>query len=80
MLFNALDKNGDGSVSFEELLDDSEAVRVTESTATGAEKHRALRYIDLVFNRGLSLPYILQLERSLDFDRLAGYQFFESST
>ena len=77
LLFDALDKNGDGSVSFDELLQDNN-VRVSESSATAAEKQRALRYITMVFNRGLSLPYILQLERSLDFARLKGYDLFES--
>ena len=78
LLFDALDKNGDGSVSFEELLHDESKLLISESSATAGEKHRALRYITLVFNCGLSLPYILQLERSLDFARLRGYQIFSS--
>ena len=79
ILFNALDKNGDGSISFKELMEDQDNIAVTESEATSGEKQRALRYIDMVYNRGLSLSYILSLERSLDFSRLQGYQLFESS-
>ena len=80
LLFDSLDKDNGGSVSYEELLQDSASnSRITESAATAAEKSRALSYIDLVFERGLSLPYLLQLERSIDFSRKAGYLIFESS-
>ena len=80
LLFDSLDKDHSGEISYEELLADEENMSdVKESAATAAEKLRAVNYINLVYNRGLSLPYILQLERSLDFRRLNGYLLFESS-
>ena len=50
-----------------------------ESIPTAAEKHRALQYIRLVYLQGLSLMYILSLQKSLDFRRLNGYRIFHSS-
>lgn len=78
LLFDSLDKDNSGSIELDELTMDTSNVRVSESSATAAEKSRALNYINLVFSRGLSLPYILQLERTLDMHRLKGYLIFES--
>jgi hypothetical protein len=78
LLFDSLDKDNSNSIDFEELLADVNSAKITESSATAAEKRRALNYIDLVYTRGLSLSYILQLERSFDTQRLNGYLIFES--
>ncbi len=50
-----------------------------ESVPTVAEKHRALLYIDLVYIQGLSMMYVLSMQKSLNMARLTGYRIFNNS-
>jgi Ca2+-binding EF-hand superfamily protein len=74
-LFNALDLDGNGEISYSELLGDPD--RFEEKVATLGERRRAVDYI-LNCHDGRSLLEILHHEKMLDFTRRKLYIWYES--
>ena len=77
LLFAALDKDGDGFVTYQELIGEKDVILV-EPEATLAEKQRALEYLLISQNVECNVLDFLYFQRDFDIARVHGYRIFHS--